>query len=124
MGWNHNRDEEPNRRGFFDNLYDRQVQQSEQLTPLLSLYIKDTVQKEESRYYTRLKNMMVRYLEQKIVGNISLLVKDNLKNPSLAMLQPRASRRAKDKETVDIAYNGQQEVSAAEKLNVGMKTRS
>ena len=55
------------------------------------------------------------------MGNISLLVKDNLKSPPLALLQPRASRRAKDKETVDIEYNGQQEVSAPEELNVGMK---
>ena len=42
----------------------RQLEQSEQLKPLLSLYIQDTVQKGEFRDYTRLKKMVVRYLEQ------------------------------------------------------------
>ena len=32
-----------------ENCYHRQLQQSEQLKPLLSLYIQDTVQKGESR---------------------------------------------------------------------------
>ena len=48
------------------NLLYRQLQQSEQLKPLLFLYIHDAVQKGESRDQTRLKNMVVRYLEQEI----------------------------------------------------------
>ena len=43
------------------NVYHRQLQQSEQLKPLLSLCIQDTVQTGESR----LKMMVVRHLEQK-----------------------------------------------------------
>ena len=42
----------------------RQLQQSEQVKPLLSPYIQDAVQKGEPKNYTRLKNMVVRYLEQ------------------------------------------------------------
>ena len=50
----------------------RQLQQSEQLKPLLSLYTQDTVQKGDSRDYTRLEEMLARYSEQKIpVQNIS-----------------------------------------------------
>ena len=50
--------------------------------------------------------------------SMSLPVKDILKNPPLAPLQPRASPRAKEKETVSIAYRGQQEVSALEEISV------
>ena len=50
------------------NLNYRQLHQSEQLKPLLCLYIEDTVQKVESRDYTRLQQMVVRYLEQKNRG--------------------------------------------------------
>ena len=47
---------------MLENLLYRQ-QQSEQPEQLLSLCIQDTVQKGESRDYTRLKKMVVRYLE-------------------------------------------------------------
>ena len=40
-------------------------QESEQLLSLLSLYIRDTVRKGDSRNYTRLGTTVVRYLEQK-----------------------------------------------------------
>ena len=54
MGRNKQRDEE-----------NRQLQQSEQFKPLLSLYIQDTVRMNETRDSTRLKKMAVPYLEQK-----------------------------------------------------------
>ena len=50
--------------------------------------------------------------------SISLLVKDNLKIPRVLLEQPRASLRAKEKETVEIAYNGQQKVNALEEMSV------
>ena len=40
---------------MLDNFGYRQLQQAEQLKPLLSLYIEDTIQKGDSRDYTRLK---------------------------------------------------------------------
>ena len=43
--------------GILENLYYHQLHQSEQLNPLLSLYIQDIVRKSESRDYTRLKNI-------------------------------------------------------------------
>ena len=49
-------------------------------------------------------------------------MKDNLKSPPLALLQPRASRTAKKTETVDIAYDGQQKVSALEATSVERNT--
>ena len=51
---------------ILENLYYRQLQLSEQLKPLLSLYFQDTFQKGEPRDYTRLKTMVVWYFEQKI----------------------------------------------------------
>ena len=80
---------------MLETVYYRQHQQSEQLKHLLSVFIQDTVQKCESRYYTRLEVMVVRYVEQKIRRSISLLVKDNLKSPPLAVVQPRASLSVK-----------------------------
>ena len=74
------------------NLIDHQLQQSVQLKPLLSLlslYIQETVQNGESRDYTRLF-----FNGDPILGtdtfarNICLLVRDNLKSPPLALLQP------------------------------------
>ena len=43
-----------------------------------------------------------------------LLVKHNWKSPLLTLLQPRACQRAKEKETVKIALNGQRKVGALE----------
>ena len=69
---------------------------------MLSLYIQDAVQKGESRGCTRLKNMAVRYLEQTIVRSISLLVKNNLKSPPLALLQPRTKERRMVRDRPDL----------------------
>ena len=85
---------------------------------LLSPYIQDTVQKGESGDYTRLETMVVHYLEQKSRGKHCFLVKDNLNSPRRALLQQRASLRAKEKETLDIAYNGRPKVSALEVKSV------
>ena len=63
-----------------ENNFYRQLQQSEQQEPLLSLYIQDTVQK-ENRETTRDQQMVVRCLGQNIVRSISLLVDGNLGNP-------------------------------------------
>ena len=52
--------------------------------------------------------------------SISLLVKDDLKSPPLALLLPRASLRAKDTETVKIAYN--KKVSALDQTSVEWNT--
>ena len=52
----------------------------------------------------------------------SLLVRDNMKSPPLSLLQPRASPRAEGKETVEIAYNGQQKVNAVEEISVEWPT--
>ena len=41
-------------------------------------------------------------------------MKDNLKGPPLALLQPRARPRVKEKGTVEIAHDGQQQISALE----------
>ena len=54
----------------------------------------------------------------KKVPSSSLLVRDNMKSPPLALLQPRASPRAEGKETVEIAYNGPQKVNAVEEISV------
>ena len=51
------------------------------------------------------------------MSSTSLFVKGNLKSPPLALLQPRASLRAKEKETVEIAYSGQQ-INALEEISV------
>ena len=68
---------------------------------------------------TRLEKMAVRYLEQKTrEKHFSFLVKDNLKSPPLALLQPRANLRAKEHETVDIAFNEQQKLNALEEISV------
>ena len=76
----------------------RQIQQSEQLKPLVSLYIQDTAQKRESRDCTRFKNVVVPIFGTgKIVRSISLRVKDNLTSPPLALLQPRSKSNGKRK---------------------------
>ena len=53
---------------------------------------------------------------------MSRLVKDNLKSPLLALLQPRASLRAKQKDTVEIAYSRQLKVDALEEVSVERNT--
>ena len=45
---------------------------------------------------------------RQLVRKISLLVQNNLKSPPFALLHPTASTRAKEKQTVEFAYNGQQ----------------
>ena len=52
------------------------------------------------------------------MSGISVLVKDNLKSPPLALLQPRASPRADGEDTVEIAYNGQHKVNALAEISV------
>ena len=80
-----------------------ELELSEQVKHLLSLYIQDSVPKAKSRDYTRLKKMVVRYGEQN--------VKDQLEMQAcLALLQPRA----KENETVKVAYDGHQMVGALE----------
>ena len=79
---------------ILENVYYRQFHQIEQLKPLLSLYIQDTVQKRESRDFTKLNKRWFRTSNRKTVNIISLLVKDNLKSPILALLQ---GKRAKEK---------------------------
>ena len=101
-----------------ENVYDRQLQQSEHVKPLLSLYIQDTVQKGASRDNTRLQKRVVRYLDQKVVRSISLPVKDYLKSPPLALLLPRARIRAQEREPVEIACSEQQKVNALEEVSV------
>ena len=64
MERDHHRDAEVARRRNVGTFLYRQLQQQEQLKPLLSLYIQDTVQKGASRDYKRLEKMVVRYLEQ------------------------------------------------------------
>ena len=64
----------------------------------------------------RFAKMVVRYLEQKIREKLSLLVKDNLKSPSLVLRMRRARVRAKERETVETQCNGQQQVSALGEL--------
>ena len=56
--------------------------QSEQLKPLLSLYIKDTVEKGEARDYTRLAKMEVQYLEQTLREKHSSSNERRLENPA------------------------------------------
>ena len=51
---------------MLNNPNDRQLRWSEQQKPLLSQYSQVTAQKGESRDYTRLKKMVVQYLEQNI----------------------------------------------------------
>ena len=49
---------------------------------------------------------------------IAVLVRDNLKSPPLALPQPRADLRAKEKETVETVCNEQQTVNAREEISV------
>ena len=63
--------------------------------------------KSEPRDYTGLKTWWSDTWNTNFVKSISLLVKDNLKNPLLALLQPGASLSAKEHETVEIASKGQ-----------------
>ena len=62
--------------------------------------------------------MVVQYLKQTNREKNFLLVKDNLKCPPLALLQPRVSPRAKEQETVETAYTGQRKVRALEEMSV------
>ena len=75
----------------------KQPRQGNLLSPLPSLYIQDTVQKGDSRYYTKLRKRLAEIWIRKFVRSISPLVKYNLKSPRLALLQPRASLWAKEK---------------------------
>ena len=53
-------------KGILDNLFYRQFQQLEHLKPLLSLFIPDRVHESESGGYSRLSNIVIRYLKQNI----------------------------------------------------------
>ena len=73
-----------------DKKYYRQQQHPEQIQSLLCLYSQDSVQKGESRDYSRLKRWWCGTSNTKIVRSISLPVEDNL-------LQPKVSPRSKGK---------------------------
>ena len=63
--------------------------------------------------------MAVRYLDQEVrEEHISLLVKDILQSPPLALLQLMVSQSAKETETVEVAHCRQQKVSALEETGV------
>ena len=85
---------------ILENIYYRQLQQSEQLKPSLSLYIQDTVQMVNRETTPDSQNGGPIPGTEKFVSSMSLLVKDDLKSPRLALLQPMASLRTKGKETV------------------------
>ena len=91
---------------ILDNLYYRQLQQSEQPEPFLPLYIQDTVPKGTEKY------------EQKNREKHFSSRDRQLEKPFLALVQPKASLRTKEKETVEIAHNGQQKVNALEETSV------
>ena len=61
---------------------------------------------------------MVRYLEQNVREKLFSSREDNLKGPLLALLQPRATPRVKEKETVEIAFNGQQKADGLGEISV------
>ena len=64
-----------------EHVYHRQLQKSQQLKPLLSLYIQDTVQNGEFRDNTRVKKWRSGTSNGNFVRRISLLVGENLKSP-------------------------------------------
>ena len=68
MGWSHDRDQEATGRGNAKELKVPSAPSVRAAKPLLCLYIEDTVQKVESRDYTRLQKMVVQYLEHKNRG--------------------------------------------------------
>ena len=59
---------------------------------------------------------------RKFVRSLSLLVKDNLRSPPLALLHPRSSLRAKDKYILVIAYSRRRKVNALEEKSVARNT--
>ena len=104
---------------MLDNFGYRQLQQAEQLKPLLSLYIEDTIQKGDSRDYTRLKKRWWSDAwNRQFVRNVALFVTDNLNSPPLVLVQPTANLRAKKKQRRLRAMNRQQKVSALEEISV------
>ena len=56
-------------RHIFENLCKKQLHDSEELKPHTELYMKHTVQKGEATKYSRLKDMVRRYVEQKMGGD-------------------------------------------------------
>ena len=107
---------------ILEKLFYREDQQSEQLKPLLSLYIRDTVQKSESRDYTRLKKWLSDTWK-KIVRSVSLLVKDNLKKARLlALLQPRANPRGKRTRNSGHSAHWTTKVNALKETSVARNT--
>ena len=63
--------------------------------------------------------MVVRYLEQKIRKKHFSSRERQLEKPaSLALQQPRASLRAKETETAQIAYDGKRKANALEEISV------
>ena len=90
---------------ILDNLNYRQLQQSEQLNPLLSLCIQDTVHKGESRDHTRLKDILWSDTwSGKFARSMSLLVKDNFKShETRSRKETRIERQRKGFPTVQLS---------------------
>ena len=81
---------------FWRIWYSRQPHQSEQLDQLLS-YIQDTVQEGESRDFTRLKKMVVRYQDQKMREKHFFSRERQLKNPASGAAAAMGKSKGKGK---------------------------
>ena len=85
---------------ILNNVFYHQLQQSDQLKPLLSLYIQDTVQKVNRETTPDLKRRWSDTWNRKTVRSMSLLVQDNLKKPTsgAAAAKGRSKGRGKRKQ--------------------------
>ena len=103
------------------HLYYRQLQQSEQVMPLLSLCIPGTVQKGESQDHTRLKQMVVRCMELNTREKHFFSRERQLEKPAFSATAAKGKSKAKAKNILEIAYNGRQKVKALEVKRCGLK---
>ena len=82
---------------LLDNVYFTQLEQSDQLKLLVTMYILDMVQKPEPKSYTKLKRMVTRYPEQNIRA-LHFSTRDRLGDkPSLVVSQSLRKGNGKQK---------------------------
>ena len=116
MGWNHHCGEEatrPGNSGYF------LLPSASTIGTAKAIAVSEHSRycsKIESRDYTRLKHLVVRYLERKTHEKHVCSCERQVEKPASGAAA--AKGKCKGKETVDIAYNGQPKVNALEKLSV------
>ena len=106
---------------ILENMYYHQLQQSEQLNPLLSLYIQDIVQKGESRDYTRLEKIWWSDTwNSKIVRGASFL-KTQLDKTACGGTAAKSTSKGKGKRTSGDYVQWRAEGQCSQRDKCGMK---